>query len=52
MGRPIDCPKVEAPSQELLLEYQQKDLDELMHIWDTYKDKYAKNRKREMRFIE
>ncbi|KAI8819413.1 diacylglycerol acyltransferase [Fimicolochytrium jonesii] len=52
VGRPIECPKIENPSQEILLEYQQKYLDELMHIWDTYKDKYAKNRKREMRFLE
>ncbi|KAI8908830.1 hypothetical protein PhCBS80983_g01044 [Powellomyces hirtus] len=52
VGVPIECPKTENPSQELLIEYQNKYLDALQAIWDDHKDKYAPNRKREMRFIE
>ncbi|KND03876.1 uncharacterized protein SPPG_01328 [Spizellomyces punctatus DAOM BR117] len=52
VGKPIECPKIENPSTEVILEYQKKYLDGLQAIWDEHKDKYAPKRKRELRFIE
>ncbi|CAG8811749.1 24782_t:CDS:2, partial [Racocetra persica] len=44
VGRPIEVKKIEHPTTEDLLEVQKKYIDELYNIWNTYKDKYAKNR--------
>ncbi|CAG8741468.1 9887_t:CDS:2, partial [Racocetra fulgida] len=44
VGRPIEVKKIENPTTEDLLEVQKKYIDELYNIWNTYKDKYAKNR--------
>jgi len=52
VGRPIKVERIEKPTSKDLEEVQQRYIDELMHIWDTYKDLYAPNRKREMTLIE
>ncbi|KAJ3153511.1 diacylglycerol O-acyltransferase 1 [Geranomyces variabilis] len=51
VGEPIECPKIENPSAEILNEYQELYLAGLQKVWDDHKDKYAPNRKREMAFI-
>ncbi|KAI9091247.1 diacylglycerol acyltransferase [Phlyctochytrium arcticum] len=52
VGHPIDCPRVQEPSREQILEFQDKYLTELQRIYDEYKDRYAPLRKRDMRFVE
>jgi 2-acylglycerol O-acyltransferase 2 len=52
VGTPIDCPKVSDPSMEIILEYQQKYLLALTKLYDSYKDKYALDRKSSLNFIE
>ncbi|KAI9205895.1 diacylglycerol acyltransferase [Polychytrium aggregatum] len=51
VGTPIDCPKTESPSDELVQEYHQKYLEGLQAIFDKYKDQYAKDRKGDLTFI-
>jgi len=51
-GRPIKTEKCEQPTKEMIEEIQQQYIDELMRIWNTYKDSYARSRKRELRIIE
>ncbi|KAF9584524.1 diacylglycerol O-acyltransferase 1 [Lunasporangiospora selenospora] len=53
IGQPIHVEKVEgAPTTEQLEALQRKYIDELMTMWDRYKDKYAPNRTQELRIIE
>ncbi|CAG8471927.1 3726_t:CDS:2, partial [Scutellospora calospora] len=52
VGRPIEVTKIENPTEADLLEVQKKYIDELFNIWNTYKDKYAKNRVSELTLIE
>ncbi|KAI8994312.1 diacylglycerol O-acyltransferase 1 [Gaertneriomyces sp. JEL0708] len=52
VGRPIDCPKIENPSHEVIMLYQKRYLDALQEVYDQHKEQYAPKRKRDMRFIE
>ncbi|KAF9430940.1 diacylglycerol O-acyltransferase 1 [Entomortierella beljakovae] len=53
IGKPIHLEKVEgAPTTEQLLDAQKLYIDELMRIWDCYKDEYAPNRTQELQIVE
>ena len=52
VGNPINVPKIEDPSPEIVLKYQMQYLDGLQDVFNAYKDKYAKDRKGELTFIE
>ncbi|KAG9013286.1 diacylglycerol O-acyltransferase 1 [Tulasnella sp. JGI-2019a] len=52
IGRPIHVPKEEKPSKELVEKIQNLYIEELMRIWDTYKDTYARERKRDLKLID
>jgi len=41
VGPPIDVPKVENPSEELINEYHQKYIAELTKLFEDYKEEYA-----------
>ncbi|KZT55261.1 diacylglycerol acyltransferase [Calocera cornea HHB12733] len=50
-GRPIHVERVANPSQQLLEDTQKLYIEELMRIWDTYKDAFAKQRRKELTLI-
>ncbi|BEI85069.1 hypothetical protein CcaverHIS002_0504700 [Cutaneotrichosporon cavernicola] len=52
VGRPIDVVQSNNPSDEYVQEVHAQYIEELMRIWDKYKDIYAKTRTRELRVIE
>jgi 2-acylglycerol O-acyltransferase 2 len=52
VGRAIEVPKIENPTADQLKHYQQLYLNELMHVYDTYKDEFLPNRKKELFFEE
>jgi 2-acylglycerol O-acyltransferase 2 len=52
IGRPIRCEKCEKPTMEEVTHVQQQYITELMRIWDTYKDVFARQRKRELSIID
>ncbi|KAI8605381.1 diacylglycerol acyltransferase type 2A [Dissophora ornata] len=53
VGRPIHVEKVEgAPTTEQLQDLQKKYIDELLGIWERYKDKYAVGRAQELQIVE
>jgi len=52
VGRPIHVEKCEKPTIEQVREIQVQYIDELMRIWNTYKDEFALHRKRELVIIE
>jgi 2-acylglycerol O-acyltransferase 2 len=53
IGKPIHVKKVEgSPTTEQLEELQKKYIDEVLEIWERYKDKYAVGRTQELRIIE
>ncbi|KAG8891818.1 diacylglycerol O-acyltransferase 1 [Tulasnella sp. 403] len=52
IGKPIHVPKEEKPSKELLEKIQTLYIEELMRIWDTYKDIYARERTRELMLVD
>ncbi|KAG0255697.1 diacylglycerol O-acyltransferase 1 [Mortierella polycephala] len=53
IGTPIHVEKVEgSPTIEQLQELQRKYIDEVLEIWDRYKDKYAAGRTQELRIVE
>lgn len=51
-GSPIHVKQNPNPTNEELAAYQKKYIDELMRIWNGYKDVYARNRTRELRLVE
>jgi 2-acylglycerol O-acyltransferase 2 len=55
VGTPISVPKLEAgqtePTEEQIKRVQQLYIDELISIYDKYKDIYAKDRKQDIRII-
>ncbi|KAI8889318.1 diacylglycerol acyltransferase [Backusella circina FSU 941] len=55
VGAPISVPKLEAgqtePTEEQIRHVQQLYIDELISIYDKYKDIYAKDRKQDLRII-
>ncbi|KAJ3261613.1 Diacylglycerol O-acyltransferase 2 [Boothiomyces macroporosus] len=52
VGAPIECPKVENPSRELVLEYQLKYIQALENLYHEHKHKYLPNRVEELKFVE
>ncbi|KAG0323748.1 diacylglycerol O-acyltransferase 1 [Podila horticola] len=53
VGKLIRVNKVEgSPTSEQLMELQTQYIDEVMAIWEKYKDKYAAGRTQELRFVE
>jgi 2-acylglycerol O-acyltransferase 2 len=52
VGKPIEVPKIDNPTVEQVKHYQKLYLDELMNVYDTYKDEYLPNRKKELFFEE
>ncbi|KAG9302851.1 hypothetical protein G9A89_009628 [Geosiphon pyriformis] len=52
VGKPIEVQQNDNPTEEYILEVQQKYINELFDIWNTYKDVYAKNRKSVLTIIE
>ncbi|VDC05025.1 unnamed protein product [Peniophora sp. CBMAI 1063] len=52
IGRPIHVQKTDKPSLEYVLAVQHEYIEELMRIWDTYKDEFARTRRRELSIIE
>ncbi|KAL7414178.1 diacylglycerol acyltransferase [Mrakia frigida] len=52
VGRPISVTQADSPSPEQMLEVQKAYIEELLRIWETYKDVYARNRTRELTIVE
>ncbi|KAG0028624.1 diacylglycerol O-acyltransferase 1 [Podila clonocystis] len=53
VGKPIRVSKVEgSPTSEQLMKLQKQYIDEVMSIWEQYKDKYAAGRTQELRIVE
>ncbi|KAI6023365.1 DAGAT-domain-containing protein [Pisolithus marmoratus] len=52
IGRPIHIGKCENPSLEEVTQVQMRYIEELTRIWNTYKDEFAKTRKRELSIID
>lgn len=51
IGKPIHVTKTANPSKSQVEETQRLYIEELMRIWNTYKDHYARDRTRELRLI-
>ncbi|THH16684.1 hypothetical protein EW146_g3995 [Bondarzewia mesenterica] len=51
IGRPISVIKTDKPSLEQITEVQEAYIEELMRIWNTYKDEFARSRRRELSII-
>eukprot|EP01117_Protostelium_nocturnum_P000708 TRINITY_DN1085_c0_g2_i1.p1 TRINITY_DN1085_c0_g2~~TRINITY_DN1085_c0_g2_i1.p1 ORF type:complete len:289 (+),score=113.45 TRINITY_DN1085_c0_g2_i1:222-1088(+) len=51
-GKPIKCEKIENPSDEQVNKIQELYIDELMRIYDKYKDVYAPDRKSDLSIKE
>lgn len=52
IGRPIKIEQCTNPTTEQLHDVQKQYIDELVRIWDKYKDLYAKNRTKELTLVE
>ncbi|KAI0034470.1 DAGAT-domain-containing protein [Vararia minispora EC-137] len=52
IGRPIHVQKTDKPTLDQLLAVQQEYIQELMRIWNSYKDEFARTRRRELIIIE
>ncbi|KAL1936198.1 hypothetical protein VTP01DRAFT_332 [Rhizomucor pusillus] len=56
VGKPIPVPKLEPgqtePTHEQLVEVQEQYINELVGIFDKYKDTYAKDRKQDLQIID
>ncbi|OCF35703.1 2-acylglycerol O-acyltransferase 2 [Kwoniella heveanensis BCC8398] len=52
VGKPIHVKKDPRPSDEHVQEMQQLYIEELMRIWDRYKDLYARGRTKELTLVE
>ncbi|EIN06275.1 DAGAT-domain-containing protein [Punctularia strigosozonata HHB-11173 SS5] len=52
IGRPILCDQCDSPTMEEVTRVQQQYIAELMRIWETYKDIFARSRKRELSIID
>ncbi|KAH7105911.1 diacylglycerol acyltransferase [Auriculariales sp. MPI-PUGE-AT-0066] len=52
VGRPVSVTQHDRPTIQMVEEVQARYIEELMRIWDTYKDSYARHRKQELRIIE
>ncbi len=52
VGRPIPIPKIENPTHEEIDKYHKLYCEELLELFNKYKDVYAKDRKANLRFVE
>ncbi|KDQ61921.1 hypothetical protein JAAARDRAFT_66925 [Jaapia argillacea MUCL 33604] len=52
IGRPIQCEKCDHPTLEEITRVQKEYIEELVRIWDTYKDSFARARKSELSIID
>ncbi|CAA7265177.1 unnamed protein product [Cyclocybe aegerita] len=52
IGKPIHVDQCDKPTLEEVIRVQQKYIDELTRIWNTYKDEFAKARLRELNIID
>ncbi|PPQ85401.1 hypothetical protein CVT25_006397 [Psilocybe cyanescens] len=52
IGRPIHVQQCDKPSLDEVMRVQEKYIEELLRIWNTYKDKFAKARLRELNIID
>ncbi|KAI0794243.1 DAGAT-domain-containing protein [Fomes fomentarius] len=52
IGHPIRVVQCDKPTLEEIMHVQQQYIDELMWIWNTYKDDFARTRKKELSIIE
>lgn len=48
VGAPIDVPKIEEPTNEDIDRWHDVYVQALVKLYDEYKDKYDKDRKREL----
>jgi len=52
IGKPIHVQQCDKPTLEEVMRVQEKYIEELTRIWDTYKDRFAKARLRELEIID
>ncbi|CAL1714430.1 unnamed protein product [Somion occarium] len=52
IGRPIPVEKCEKPTLDEVRRVQERYIEELMWIWHTYKDQFARTRRRELNIVE
>jgi len=52
IGRPVHVQKMSNPTVEQIREVQEAYIAELMRIWNTYKDEFARTRRRELSIID
>lgn len=52
IGRPIHVTQTDKPNLDEILAIQKEYIAELMRIWHTYKDEFARTRRRELSIIE
>ncbi|KAH9967142.1 DAGAT-domain-containing protein [Russula dissimulans] len=52
IGRPVHVKKRDNPTVEQVREVQEAYITELMRIWNTYKDEFARSRRRELSIID
>lgn len=52
VGKPIKVEQNFNPSTEMLEDVQRQYIEELMRIWEKYKDIYAANRTRELTLVD
>ncbi|ETW78817.1 hypothetical protein HETIRDRAFT_155947 [Heterobasidion irregulare TC 32-1] len=51
IGRPVHVVQTDKPTLEEITGVQQAYIEELMRIWNTYKDEFARSRRRELSII-
>lgn len=51
VGKPISVPHIPNPSESQVLEYHAKYVEGLQELYDKYKDKFSRNRVRDMSII-
>lgn len=51
IGRPVHVVQTDKPTLEEITKVQQAYIEELMRIWNTYKDEFARSRRRELSII-
>ncbi|KAK7686330.1 hypothetical protein QCA50_010554 [Cerrena zonata] len=52
IGRPIHVEQCDKPTLDEIRRIQEQYIDELMSIWNTYKDQFARTRRRELSIVE
>ncbi|KAJ3048039.1 Diacylglycerol O-acyltransferase 2 [Rhizophlyctis rosea] len=51
VGKPIDCPKVDEPTIELMQEYHKKYTDALVQLFEEHREKYGPKIEGGMKFV-